>query len=71
MKILINYCLNPGIDYYKDFPSLFSAYRFFIKHKKDFYFFSIYTERKGKALELKYLKCNYLGNKKPEIELKN
>ena len=26
---------------------------------------------KGKALELKYLKCNYLGNKKPEIELKN
>lgn len=67
-KIMINYCINPGIDYYKHFGSLFSAYRFFIKYDKDFYFFVVYEDTEN-GLKRRDLTCNFRNIKKKEITL--
>lgn len=69
MSVLVNYCLNPGIDYYIEFKSVFSAIRFFIKHKKDFYFYILFIERKNDTLKVESLKCDFKNIKKREVAL--
>tara|TARA_B100001167_G_C16774797_1_gene310689 strand:- start:9877 stop:10092 length:216 start_codon:yes stop_codon:yes gene_type:complete len=70
MAVLVNYSLNPGVDYYIEFKSVFSSLRFFIEHKKDFYFYTLFLERENNTLKVKSLKCDFKNVKKKEIALK-
>ncbi|AGO47642.1 hypothetical protein Phi17218_109 [Cellulophaga phage phi17:2_18] len=63
LSTLVNYCLTPGTDHYIEFERVFSAIRFFVQHKKNFYFYQYYVEEVSKPIKIKPLKCEFKPSK--------